>query len=483
MAATCDQHLFVIFGATGDLTRRKLIPSLYRIVTENHVADRMAIIAVAPREMTDGEFREVAKTSLHDAGIDGADAADWCDRIFYQSVGRDESFDGLRKRIEAVEADLGFPGNRAFYLALPPVAFPGTIDRLGEARLNRSPGWTRLVIEKPFGHDLASAHELNEQVHEHFDEDQIYRIDHYLGKETVQNLLTFRFANPIFETAWNRDRLEAVEITVAEDLGVGSRAGYYESAGVLRDMVQNHLTQLMTLVAMEAPPGFNATSIRNEKVQVLESITRIDPEHVVYGQYTAGEVAGERVVGYHYEDGVAPDSRTPTFVGVKVAIDSWRWQGVPFYLRTGKRLPRRTSQIAVTFKPAPVCIFHGEHDECPIKPNVVVLTLQPDEGFQLRFEVKTPGSPPNVTTKHFTFDYNAEFETIPLAYQTLLFDVITGDQTLFVRGDEVEESWRLWQPILDLEDHPVHPYAAGTWGPAVTNPELAFWTDEWTMRT
>ena len=483
MAPSCDPHLFVIFGATGDLTRRKLIPSLYRIITENRVEDRLALLAVAPREMSDDEFREIARASLADAGADEATIADWCKRIFYQPVGRDEPFNRLRERIEAIESELSFPGNRAFYLALPPVAFPSTIDRLGSAGLARSPGWTRLVIEKPFGHDLASAHELNRQVHEHFDEEQIYRIDHYLGKETVQNLLTFRFANPIFETTWNRDRLQAVEITVAEDLGVGSRAGYYESAGVLRDMVQNHLTQLMTLVAMEAPPGFNATAIRNEKVQVLESIIGIDPEHVVYGQYTQGQIDGEEVVGYLDEDGVDPDSTTPTFVGVKVEINTWRWQGVPFYLRTGKRLPRQTSQIAITYKPAPVCIFHGEHDECPIKPNVVVLTLQPDEGFQLRFGVKKPGSPPSVTTRHFTFDYDAEFETIPLAYQTLLFDVITGDQTLFVRGDEVEASWRLWQPILDLDDHPVHPYAAGTWGPAVTNPELAFWTDEWTMRT
>jgi glucose-6-phosphate 1-dehydrogenase len=483
MSVECDPHLFVIFGATGDLTRRKLIPSLYRIITENDVEDRMALLAVAPRDMTDEEFRDIARESLADTGADESAIADWCERIFYQSVGRDESFDGLRARIETIEAEISFPGNRAFYLALPPVAFPSAIDRLGEVGLNRSPGWTRLVIEKPFGHDLASAHELNRQVHEHFEEDQIYRIDHYLGKETVQNLLTFRFANPIFETTWNRDRLEAVEITVAEDLGVGSRAGYYEDAGVLRDMVQNHLTQLMTLVAMEAPPGFNANGIRNEKVQVLESIIAIEPEHVVYGQYTEGEIDGEQVVGYLDEDGVDPDSATPTFVGVKVAINTWRWQGVPFYLRTGKRLPRRTSQIAITYKPAPVCIFHGEHDECPIKPNVVVLTLQPDEGFQLRFGVKKPGSPPTVTTRHFTFDYDAEFDTIPLAYQTLLFDVITGDQTLFVRGDEVEASWRLWQPILDLDDHPVHPYEAGTWGPAVTNPELAFWTDEWTMRT
>ena len=401
----------------------------------------------------------------------------------YHVVPREAStFDDLKGRIERIEAALDLPGNRVFYLALPPVAFPGVIERLGRSGLNRSPGWTRLVIEKPFGHDLDSARELNDLTHRHFDESQIYRIDHYLGKETVQNLLTFRFANPIFETTWNRDRLEAIEITVAEDLGVGGRAGYYESAGVLRDMVQNHLTQLMTLVAMEAPSGFNATAIRNEKVQVLESLAGVDPNHVVFGQYTGGVIDGASVVGYRDEHGVPPDSRTPTFVGMKLALDTWRWQGVPFYLRTGKRLPRRVTQIAITYRPAPVCIFHGVNDGCPISPNVIVLTLQPDEGFEVRFELKPPGEPPRVVSKALSFDYDAEFTSIPDAYQTLLFDVIVGDQTLFVRGDEVEASWRLWTPLLDSA-HPVHPYAAGTWGPAATNETLALWNDEWTMRS
>ncbi len=483
MAELCDHHVFVIFGATGDLTRRKLLPSLYRVVTENGVADRTTILGVSPAEMEDAAFRDHAWAALQEAGFLDLDAHAWCEhRIFYESVARDSTdFSPLAKRIDSIEQDLGLPGNRAFYLALPPAAFPEVIENLGRAGLNRSEGWSRLVIEKPFGRDLASAEELNYLVHRHFDESQVYRIDHYLGKETVQNLLTFRFANPLFETSWNRDRLEAVEITVAEDLGVGTRAGYYESAGVLRDMVQNHLTQLMTLVAMEAPSGFNADAIRNEKVQVLESIRGIDPDLVVYGQYTAGEVGGESVVGYLDEQRVAPDSRTPTFVGVKINIDTWRWQGVPFYLRTGKRLPERTTQIAATYKPAPVCLFHGVADSCPINPNVLLLTLQPDEGFELRFEVKMPGKE-GVLSRSMFFDYEQEFAEIPDAYQTLLFDVMTGDQTLFVRGDEVEASWRLWTPILARDDLPVHPYPAGTWGPAATNEGLALWTDEWTMR-
>jgi glucose-6-phosphate 1-dehydrogenase len=250
---------------------------------------------------------------------------------------------------------------------------------------------------------------------------------------------------------------------------------------VLRDMVQNHLTQILTLVAMEAPSGFNATAIRNEKVQVLESIREIDPRLVVYGQYTAGTMGGEAVPGYLDEANVAADSRTPTFVGVKLHIHSWRWQGVPFFLRTGKRLPTRTTQIAVTYRPAPVCLFHGVADDCPINPNVIVLTLQPDEGFEIRFEVKAPGAG-NVVSKPMFFDYEEEFTVIPDAYQTLIYDVIVGDQTLFVRADEVEASWRLWTPILERTDLPVYPYAAGTWGPAATNEALALWTDEWTMR-
>ncbi len=481
MNSGCDRHLFVIFGATGDLTIRKLLPALYRVITENGVADRSVILGVASKDMTEEAYRDLAHDALAAAGFVDHDCAAWCrSRIFYQSVPRGTALDGLAARITGLEAEMDLPGNRVFYLALPPVAFPSTIERLGAAGLNRAEGWTRLVIEKPFGEDLESAHALNELAHSYFDESQIYRIDHYLGKSTVQNLLTFRFANPIFESSWNRDRIEAVEITVAEDLGIGSRAGYYEQAGVLRDMVQNHLTQLLTLIAMEAPSGFTADAVRTEKVQVLDSIRKIDLDYVVYGRYVAGKIDGEPVPGYLEEDGVDPESTTPSFVGMKLNIPTWRWQGVPFYLRTGKRLPRRTTQIAVTFKLPPVCLFHGDEDDCPIQPNVILLTLQPNESFEVRFEVRTPGAN-NVVSKPLAFDYEAEFSQIPDAYQTLIFDVIQGDQTLFVRADEVEASWRLWTPLLEA-DAVLHPYEAGTWGPAVTNEALRLWNEEWTMR-
>ena len=476
-------HMFVIFGATGDLMKRKLLPALYRVITENGVADQIHLLGVARHPIPESEFRASAEEALADAGHSGNGIGEWCaNRMFYEPVAGDPGdFHRLRKRIEEIERAGNVPENRAFYLALPPGAVPQVVDGLGDAGLSRSEGWTRIVVEKPFGHDYESARRLNEKIHEHFSEDQVYRIDHYLGKETVQNLYTFRFANPLFESTWNRDRVEAVEITVAEDLGVGTRAGYYDDAGAIRDMVQSHLTQLLTLVAMDAPSSFSASAIRNQKVHVLESISHVDPEHVVLGQYTAGHIDETPVVGYLDEPGVAEGSKTPTFAALRILIPSYRWSGVPFFLRTGKRLPRRTTQVALTYKQAPVCVFHGVADDCPLSPNVILLSLQPDEGFEVRFELKAPGEPPRVLSKPLFFDYEAEFDVIPDAYQTLLLDVMIGDQTLFVRADEVEESWRIYTPLLDT-DLELHPYTAGTWGPAETNRELELWTNEWTMR-
>ena len=483
MTEKSDRHLFVIFGATGDLARRKLLPSLFRVITENGVADRIHLLGAARHQLSDDEFRTMAEEALSAAGHSGSEVRAWCaQRMFYESLEGSDDFTRLAERIGSIESEHALPGNRAFYLALPPRVLPSVVERLGAAGLNESPGWTRIVIEKPFGRDLTSAKSLNTLLHDYFAEDQVYRIDHYLGKETVQNLLTFRFANPIFETTWNRDRIEAVEITVAEDLGVGTRAGYYDHAGVVRDMVQSHLTQLLTLVAMEPPSHFGADAIRDEKVQVLRSIQQVDPAHVVYGQYTAGSIGGRPLPGYLEEANVRPDSNIPTFAALRIDISNYRWAGVPFFLRTGKRLPRQTTQVALTYKRAPVCLFHGMADDCPMQPNVILLTLQPDEGFEVQFELKAPGDPPRVVSRPLHFDYEAEFDVIPDAYQTLLLDVITGDQTLFVRADEVEQAWRLYTPLL-AEDIPLHPYPAGTWGPAQTNHDLALWNDEWTMRS
>ena len=461
-APTVEPHLFVIIGATGDLTRRKLLPALYEMITREGMGDACRVLGVSGSQIDDEAFRAQARTALETAGFSDDQLAAWCEKsLHYQSVGG--GYEGLADRIEAIEAEYGLTGNRVFYLALPPKVFPAAIESLGRVGLNRSAGWTRLVIEKPFGRDLQSARNLNAIVHQHFAEDQVFRIDHYLGKETVQNLLVFRFANSLFESSWNRDRIKSVQITVSEDLGVGTRAGYYEESGALRDMVQNHLTQVFALIAMEPPVSFEAQAIRDEKVKVLRSITKIDRDAVVLGRYTAGEIDGADVPGYHEEEGVANDSTTETFVALRLDVDNWRWQGIPFYLRTGKRLPRRLTQVVVTFREPPVCFF-DHSGSCQVHSNVLVITLQPDEGFQLLFDVKAPEDPLRLETRPFSFSYRETFGELPGAYETLIFDVLTGDQTLFVRSDEVEESWRLHTPLLDsgLE---LHPYVAGTWGP------------------
>lgn len=478
-----DRQLFVIFGGTGDLARRKLIPALQRLIAENDLQGGCVILGLGSADMDDDQYRKWAQEALLDAGRTPEQLVAWPDdSVFYQRFGRDQAAYGLlRTRIEELEEELDLPGNRAFYLALPPAVFPTAIGGLGDAGLNHSPGWTRLVIEKPFGTDLESARQLNDVVHRHFDESQVYRIDHYLGKETVQNLLTFRFANPMFESSWNRDRVAHVEITVAEDLGIESRAAYYEHSGALRDMVQNHLTQLLALVTMEPPISFDADRIRTEKVKAIEAVAPIKPERVVFGQYDAGTIGDEAVPGYREEEGVAADSRTPTFVGIKLEINTWRWHGVPFYLRTGKRLPKRLTQIAVTYEQPPLCFFHGEEDACGMRSNVLLITLQPDEGIGLLFDVKAPGEALDLHTQTLEFRYHQAYESLPDAYQTLILDVMEGDQTLFVRADEVEASWRLWDPLLDDRPEPYR-YLAGTWGPAALDQGLALGGEEWMKR-
>ena len=473
-------HLFVIFGATGDLAERKLLPALCHLMRGS---GRSVILGISRSEQSDAEFRDFARKAVQAAGVDSEALEAWCNEcLYYQPIGSGEAsdFEAVRERIEAIEAEHELGGNRVFYLALPPQAFAPTIEGLGGAGLSDAPGWVRLVIEKPFGHDLESAQALNAIVHGHFTESQVYRIDHYLGKQTVQNLLVFRFSNALFESLWNRERIERVEITVAEKIGIEDRGGYYDGAGVVRDMIQNHLAQLMTLVAMEVPPAFTADAIRREKIKVLESVSSMNIEGVVLGQYTAGQVDEQSAPSYRDEEGVPSDSDTPTFAALRLAIDNWRWQGVPFYLRTGKRMATRCTRIVVRFRDAPVHLFEslvGGH-RVDTRPNELVITLQPDEGFDLYFDVKAPTDPFKLVSQKLRFRYADAFGPLPDAYETLLIDVVTGDQTLFVHADEVEASWHLFAPLLtDPPPVPVHPYWSGSWGPEAMRSLLDEWMD------
>jgi glucose-6-phosphate 1-dehydrogenase len=474
-------HLFVVLGATGNLMQLKLLPALYRLDASGQMPPDTVVLGVARRPLDDAGFRAMATTSLRSAKVGSDDQIRaFCDRMlsYHRLDGETTaSFEALRGHIEQLEQAHHLPGNRIFYLALPLEAFPPTVHGLGEAHLNTGPGWTRVVLEKPFGRDFASARALNQLLREYFQEQQIYRIDHYLGKETVQNLMVFRFANMFVESLWNRDRIEQVEITVAEQIGVEDRAEYYDSSGALRDMIQNHVTQLLTLVALEPPATRHPDEVRNEKVKVLRSAVRVQPQDVVRGQYTAGTIAGQPVRGYRQEAGVAPDSATETYVALRMRVDNWRWRGVPFFLRTGKRLPAKSTLVVVTFKAPPVSMFQRE-EEYEVNPDRISILVQPQEGFELAFEIKVPGREIRVQTHRMKFHYADVFGELPDGYDTLLVEVMLGDPTHFVRADEVEESWRIYSAVL-ANPPPLVFYPAGSDGPPEAQQLVEAWGRRW----
>jgi glucose-6-phosphate 1-dehydrogenase len=479
----------VIFGATGDLTKRKLLPALYALASDGLLPQGFAVIGSGRTQLSEAEFR----ASMRDAvarfarvRLDRSVWARFADALHYTAmVDGDGGLAALRGRLEAIDRSHGTAGNRIFYFAIPPSGFAPLAERLGAEGMSRQEGgaFRRLVVEKPFGRNLATARQLNEALHRAFDEPQIYRIDHYLGKETVQNIMVFRFANGIFEPIWNRHYIDHVQISVAETLGVEGRGAYYEEAGALRDIIQNHVMQLTAIVGMEPPSNFEAETVRDEKVKLLRAIRPIHPDdallHTVRGQYAAGFIDGRAVPGYREEPGVDSESLRETYVAMKVDIDNWRWAGTPFYLRTGKRLPRRATEIAIEFRRVPHSPFGG-HRATPggapppdgIEPNLLILRIQPDEGITLRFGAKAPGQSMRIENVTMDFRYGSSFlRQSPDAYERLLLDCMHGDATLFAREDEVEEAWRICTAILDgWRAHPpdrrnTANYPAGTWGP------------------
>ena len=471
----------VIFGASGDLTRRKLLPAIYRLSRRGRLPAQFAVIGIARSQMDDEAFRTQFRDSLKEfAGLGaGGDeiAESLASRMYYVAGETDDP--AFYQRLQARLTEIDGAEGVLFYLAIPPTVYATVIEQLGASGLADAPprGWRRIIVEKPFGTDLDSARALNRLAHEHFDEDQVYRIDHYLGKETVQNLLVFRFGNGMFEPVWNRRYIDHVQITAAETVGVEHRAAYYEGAGAMRDMVQNHLMQVMSLVAMEPPIAFTAESVRDRKMDALLAVQPLvsngagktpPGSHVVRAQYRAGWVNGAEVPGYRTEKGVDPASTTETYAAVRLNLDNWRWAGVPFYLRTGKRLPKRTTEIAIQFRRPPLEIFRRA-SQASVAPNLLIVNVQPDEGISLRFETKLPGTRMQIAPVMMNFRYGTTFGgEVPEAYETLLLDAMLGDPTLFARHDFVEASWALIGPVLDAwraQPGDIPTYEAGEWGP------------------
>ena len=469
---TPEPCVLVVFGASGDLTHRKIIPALYALALRKLLPEKFAIVGAARSEWTDDEFRDQMEHAVREFGRDDfkQDVWDWlaqATRYISLDFADETKENDLAGLLNEIDEERGTRGNRVYYLAVPPQAMPTIVREVGERR--KSEGWVRLIVEKPFGRDLASARELTALLSEHFTEEEVFRIDHYLGKETVQNMLALRFANGIFEPIWNRQFVDHIQITVAETLGVEGRAAYYEHSGAIRDIFQNHALQLVALTAMEPPLDFTAESVRNEKVKVLKAIRTPAPEHVVRGQYGPGYIEGKEVPLYREEEGVDPASMTETFVAAKLLVDNWRWADTPIYLRIGKRLARRETTIGIQFKRAPHPPFEDATTE-ELQPNMLLVHVQPDEGVSLAIGAKVPGQGMRIRTVHMDFLYGGAFRTeLPEAYERLLLDAMLGDQTLFTRSDEVEEQWALVDAIVSgwARDRPAFPnYAAGTWGPA-----------------
>jgi len=475
---TPDACAIVVFGATGDLTARKLMPALYNLARVRLLPGGLSIVGLARRDWSDEQFRAAMREAITRYSREPLEEALWdsfARMLHYVSGDFDDlkAYLALHDRLARQDEAHGTSGNRLFYLATPPTAYASIAQHLGEAGLvrgGRTGGWARLVVEKPFGRDLKSARDLNEALGLVFRERQIFRIDHYLGKETVQNILVFRFGNGIFEPIWNRRYVDNVQVSVAETVGVEQRGGYYEEAGALRDMVQNHLLQVLSYVTMEPIASSRGDAVRDEKVKVLQAIRPVDDvaRDTLRGQYAAGASLGKKVPGYREEAGVAADSRIETFVAMKLQIDNWRWADVPFYLRTGKRLPKRATEVAITFKTAPLQLFRQMAGDGPT-PNLLVLRIQPDEGISLRFGAKVPGTRMDVRPVNMDFRYGSAFgEDAPEAYERLLLDAMLGDPTLFTRWDGVELAWELLTPVLDAWAQgacPIEPYEAGSWGP------------------
>ena len=473
----------VLFGATGDLAARKLLPAVYDLLADGRLPERFRLLAVVRPNHDEASFRAHAREAIDAHARRPLDERLWDALeprigVVVGDHGSSELFDALAERLDAGDEEDGEPSQRLFYLAISPAFFAETARKLAAAGLGRGADPpTRLLIEKPFGHDLASARELNAAIDESFEERQVFRIDHYLGKETVQNLLVLRFGNGIFEPLWNRTAIDHVQITVAEDLGIGHRAGYYDGAGALRDVIQNHALQLLSLVAMEPPASFDANLVRDEKAKALHAVRALDPARdAVGGQYTTGWIGGEQVPGYREEEDVPADSRTDTYAALRVEIDNWRWAGVPFYLRTGKRLPLRTTEIAIAFKPAPHQPFRAL--DGPPPPNELVIAVQPNEGATLQIAAKMPGTALRMRPVQMDFQYGTSFlRESPEAYERLLHDALLGDATLFTRADEVEAAWKVVDPVLaawaEEDSGEPQPYEAGSGGPACADDLLA----------